>query len=172
MTLQGTRGDFMNRWESVFTFHDEGAPWGLVALAQGVAGGPLLAAVDAAIARVSGLSAQPAPTGPSPSTGTGGTAAAPVGTPVAPTPAPSGGGGQVAAGTPPTETPPSGGGGGTGAATGSTPGTATPSTGSGGTVAPAFEPRGPVDLGIPVVDDTLNAVVDALSGLLRAISTP
>src|SRR5207253_2242469 len=86
ITLGGTRGDFRNRWESVFGFHDEGAPWGLVALAQGVDRTPLLATVDAAIGRVPGLAAQPAPPAPSPSPspGAGGTvtAAPPVVLPV------------------------------------------------------------------------------------------
>ncbi|MCA1845587.1 MAG: hypothetical protein LC792_20820, partial [Actinobacteria bacterium] len=171
ITLGGTRGDFRNRWESVFGFHDEGAPWGLVALAQGVDRGPLLATVDAAIGRVPGLAAQPATPAPSPSPGSGGTVtpAPPVALPVAPS---SGGGNEVAlpAGPGGTTTPgPVGTTGTTGSGTGSTGTSSTPAP---NTTPPSESTRGAVDLGIPIVDDTLNAVVDTLSGLLRAISIP
>lgn len=45
----GRRGTFLDRWRSVFEFRDEGAAWGLVALDQGVDGGPLLGAVTRAV---------------------------------------------------------------------------------------------------------------------------
>ena len=51
ITLEGTRGTFAERWAAVFTFRDEGAEWGLVAMDQGVARVPLLNAIDAAISR-------------------------------------------------------------------------------------------------------------------------
>lgn len=51
ITLEGTRGSFAERVRAVLAFHDEGAAWGLVALDQGVARAPLLAAIDAAIGR-------------------------------------------------------------------------------------------------------------------------
>lgn len=51
ITLEGTHGTFVDRWNAVFGFHEQGAPWGLVALDQGVDRVPLLAAVEAAIGR-------------------------------------------------------------------------------------------------------------------------
>ena len=49
ITDLGKRGTFAQRWASVFTFRDEGAAWGLVALDQGVDRGPLLGAVTDAV---------------------------------------------------------------------------------------------------------------------------
>lgn len=164
ITLEGDRGQFADRWRSVFTFHQEGAPWGLVALDQGVDRAAVLAAVDGAIARVPGLT--PSPASPTGSTGGGSQQAAPgSGTTATTVPVPSGGGGSGGVATTATTTPgPAGtGGGSTGASGGGTTATTRP--------APLPE-RGPVDLGLPVVDDTLNAVIDALSGLLRAIGEP
>ncbi|MDQ4097434.1 MAG: hypothetical protein M3144_06165 [Actinomycetota bacterium] len=167
ITVEGTRGEFRNRWESVFSFHDEGAPWGLVALAQGVSSGPLLSTLDAAIGRVPGLSAAPTPpaNAPPPTTppaGGGASSPSQVALPVLPIPSAPAGGGDAGGGTAPD-----------GTATGTHSGTST------GTPAPPSPPRqagqlptrGPFDLGIPLVDNTLNTVVDALSGLLRAISS-
>jgi hypothetical protein len=165
ITVEGTRGEFRNRWESVFSFHDEGAPWGLVALAQGVTSGPLLTTVDAAIARVPGLAAAPPPPANTPPTApppasTGSPNPPPVALPLPPAPSGSGGGGD--------------GGGGTATVTGTDSGTdsGTPGTPSTPQANDQLETRGPFDLGIPLVDNTLNAVVDALSGLLRAIGAP
>lgn len=45
----GDRGTFLARWEAVFAFKDAGASWGLVALDQGVARGPLLGQVTRAV---------------------------------------------------------------------------------------------------------------------------
>jgi hypothetical protein len=45
----GRRGTFSERWASVFTFRDQGAKWGLVALDQGVQRTPLLGAVTNAV---------------------------------------------------------------------------------------------------------------------------
>ncbi len=45
----GRRGEFVERWESVFRFKDEGAHWGLVALDQDVSGTPLLGAIEQAV---------------------------------------------------------------------------------------------------------------------------
>jgi hypothetical protein len=167
ITLEGDRGTFVDRWRSVFAFHQEGASWGLVALDQGVDRAAVLAAVDAAISRVPGLT--PTPPVP-PGSGSGGA---------------TGGGGSVAAsgsGSTATTIPtPSVGGGGSGTPGGSGTGgggtTATTTPGGGGSGGTGTQPaplpdRGPVDLGVPVVDDTLNAVIDALSGLLRAIGEP
>ncbi|MFP5317404.1 MAG: hypothetical protein ACLGI2_03820 [Acidimicrobiia bacterium] len=167
IALESDRGSFAQRWEDVFGFHQEGASWGLVVLNQGADRAAVLATVDAAIARAPGLTPSPSP----PPTGTGGGTGA--GT----------GGGQAAApgtGTTATTASP---GGGTGSTGGSGTGTTTPGAGTGGTGTgtgtgsgagqPAPLPhRGPIDLGLPVVDDTLNAVIDALSGLVRAIGSP
>lgn len=49
ITDLGKRGDFVERWESVFRFRDEGAHWGLVALDQDVSGTPLLGAIEQAV---------------------------------------------------------------------------------------------------------------------------
>lgn len=51
----GRRGDFPQRWSSVFGFRDQGAAWGLVALDQAVSGDPLLGSIEEA------LSASPLP---------------------------------------------------------------------------------------------------------------
>lgn len=45
----GRRGEFVERWDSVFRFKDEGAHWGLVALDQDVSGPPLLGAIEQAV---------------------------------------------------------------------------------------------------------------------------
>lgn len=45
----GKRGDFVERWQSVFRFRDEGAHWGLVALDQDVSGAPLLGVIEEAV---------------------------------------------------------------------------------------------------------------------------
>lgn len=49
ITDLGRRGRFVQRWDSVFGFRDEGAHWGLVALDQDVSGTPLLGAIEQAI---------------------------------------------------------------------------------------------------------------------------
>ncbi|MEW6152749.1 MAG: hypothetical protein AB1673_02010 [Actinomycetota bacterium] len=150
IAVAGTRGNFVTRWADVFAFHADGASWGLVALDQSVDRAPLLASVDAAIAR---YAAPPGSelAGPAPSVG-----------PVPPTTAPSG----VATTLPPTTVtagPPT-----------TTTATTAPSSGGGpgggspGGGVPGAD-RGPIDLGLPVVDDTLNVVVDTLSGLLRSL---
>jgi hypothetical protein len=45
----GRRGDFTTRWRSVFSFRDDGAEWGIVALDQAVSRTPLLGSVTEAI---------------------------------------------------------------------------------------------------------------------------
>jgi hypothetical protein len=45
----GSRGTFTQRWNAIFQFRAEGAAWGLVALDQGVSGGPLLSTVEQAL---------------------------------------------------------------------------------------------------------------------------
>jgi hypothetical protein len=170
ITVLGTKGQFPDRWASVFSFHEElGAPWGLVALDQGVPRAPLLAEIDAAIGRVPGIGGATAPSTP---------VAIPGSVPVitAPPPAPvstggAGGGGGASGGvgapasTSATTVPPAS----TGGAGGGGPGTPAGSTGTAVVTAPPLAPRGPLNTGLPVVDDTVNAVVEALTGLLREL---
>lgn len=163
ITVLGSKGQFPDRWASVFSFHEElGAPWGLVALDQGVARAALLAEIDAAIGRVPGIGGATAPA----------PASVPAPLPVITVPAPvstgGAGGGGVAAPAPFSattvpSTPASGGSGGGGA------GTPAGSTGPTGVSTPPLTPRGPLNTGLPVVDDTVNAVVEALTGLLKEL---
>jgi hypothetical protein len=51
IAVQSHTGDFPDRWRSVFSFHSQGARWGLVAMDQRVTRGPLLTEVDAALGR-------------------------------------------------------------------------------------------------------------------------
>lgn len=158
ITLEGAKGEFPDRWASVFGFHDDGAPWGLVALDQGVGRSPLLSAIDAAIARVPGLggastaaasgggSAAASPGRPS----TAGNSSTPAPAPATPAPAPATPGTPAA--TPGTPTP----------APGPSP---APATGT-PTPTPAL---GPLNTGIPLLDDTVRAVVEALTGLLKEL---
>ena len=45
----GERGDFDERWQAVFDFHDDGAEWGIVALDQAVRSDPLLGSIEDAL---------------------------------------------------------------------------------------------------------------------------
>jgi hypothetical protein len=64
IAVQGKTGNFLDRWRSVFGFHDQGARWGLVALDQHVTRGPLLSEVDDALGRRSvGATTAAAPPG-------------------------------------------------------------------------------------------------------------
>ncbi len=45
----GRRGEFVDRWHSVFGFRDQGAEWGLVALDQAVSEAPLLGTIEQAV---------------------------------------------------------------------------------------------------------------------------
>ncbi len=49
ITELGRGEDFVERWESVFDFRDQGAHWGLVTLDQEVSGTPLLGTIEQAI---------------------------------------------------------------------------------------------------------------------------
>lgn len=60
IAVQGREGAFAIRWDEVFTFRDEGAAWGLVALDQNVSSAPLLETIELAITE-SPLSDQPRP---------------------------------------------------------------------------------------------------------------
>lgn len=59
----GRKGSFADRWDQVFSFHDDGAGWGIVALDQGVSQDPLLEALDNAVNSTGFQFAQPARTG-------------------------------------------------------------------------------------------------------------
>ncbi len=50
IVLAGDEGGFADRWRSTFSFRNQGARWGIVALDQGVVEDPLLETVDDAIA--------------------------------------------------------------------------------------------------------------------------
>ncbi len=141
ITLVGTRGTFAERWGAVFGFRDEGAPWGLVAADQGVNRVPLLETLEAAISRGPTQFASGPPTR----------------TPSALPPPRSG---STATTVPRATT------------TTTTP--ARPRTGATTTttVAPSTTPTtltGPLNTGAPVIDETINSLVDTLTGLLRSL---
>lgn len=140
ITLEGTRGSFAERWADVFGFRDVGAPWGLVALDQDVKRVPVLAAIDGAISR-----------GPT----------------------------QFAEG-PPTRTPssigrPNVGGAATTSVPTTTATTVRPRPGVATTTTAPSAPTttttivGPLNTGSPVLDDTVNNLVQTLTGLLRSL---
>jgi hypothetical protein len=142
IVLEGRRGTFAERWAGVFGFRDDGAQWGLVALDQGVDRAPLLAAIDGAIGRgPRPFEPVPLPTVPS----EGGLAL--------PIPPGTGPGGST---NPSGSTPP-----------GSTPSSPVPTTAPLPTV-PGSD-IGPLNTGIPILDNTINALVEALSGLLESL---
>jgi hypothetical protein len=146
ITLEGTRGTFAERWAAVFAFRDQGAPWGLVVRDQGVDRAAVLRVIEeAASRRPSGLASGPA-----------------VGTPNSP-PTPGAG---------PTTTVRSG--------ANSTPTTTTlasrPRPGATTTTAPPSTSgptttvvTGPLNTGSPLVDDTVNSLVNTLTGLLNSL---
>ena len=116
ITVSGRRGTFLDRWGSVFSFRQQGASWGLVALEQGISDAPaLVRSLDLAIGRAPLAFAAPPPAagtpppGPGPGTG-GGPAAGRPRAPAAPRGAASGPGsspGQGASsGRPPLPRPP------------------------------------------------------------------
>jgi hypothetical protein len=146
ITLLGTTGTFAARWAAVFAFRDEGASWGLVALDQGVDRVALLDSVQAAIAR-------------GPTTFAGGTPGTGTGSGFLPTP--SGTAATTTTTTPrstATTRPPTGG------TAGSTTTTTRP-----GSPTTTTTVVGPVNTGLPGVDDTVNSLVDTLTGLLRSL---
>lgn len=143
IVLEGTRGTFAERWAAVFTFRDQGAEWGLVAMDQGVARVPLLTAIDAAISRgptqfAVGPPGRP-PTSLNPPISGGATSSVPPATPTTVRPRP----GQ--------------------------PTTTTTAPGSSSTTDTTVV--GPLNTGTPL-DDTVNDLVKTLSGLLRSLGNP
>ncbi|HEX7277645.1 MAG TPA: hypothetical protein VF244_09760, partial [Acidimicrobiales bacterium] len=141
IVLQGSRGTFAERWADVFGFRDQGAQWGLVAYDQGVTRTPLLAAIDGAIGR----GPRTFETLPLPD-GSDGGAALPIGGPQDPgfgtTTVTAGPGSSSATVTVPTTVPPP---------------------------TPPNPNIGPLTTGIPILDNTINALVETLSGLLRSL---
>ena len=146
ITLEGTRGPFAERWARVFAFRDEGAPWGLVALDQGVSRVPLLEAIQAAIGR------GPTQFAEGPVTGTPNSVAPPS----------RGGSPATTAVAPPTTTT---------TRPRSRPGTqvTTTSTTAPPTAPATAVPSGPLNTGSPLIDETVNSLVDTLTGLLRSL---
>lgn len=144
ITLEGTQGTFAERWGAVFGFRDQGAPWGLVALDQRVARVPLLAAVEGAIRR------SPTMFAVGPPTRTPGSLPLPGGGP--PT--------TVAARTTSTTVRPR---------PGATTTTTRPAAGAPTTPTTLV---GPLNTGLPVIDDTVNSLVDTLAGLLNSLGQP
>ena len=162
IALVGTKSNLAERWSLAFAFHDEGAPWGLVALDQGASREPLMSTIDGAIRRLTPARTELAApgTGAAPSTGTASPSSSatnpiPIPLPPVPSSSPEGSAGSGSSG----GTTPSGGEG-----TASTGGSTTSST-----LAPYARVVGPSNLGVPLVDNTVNSVVESLSGLLRAI---
>jgi len=148
ITVEGRKGPFAERWAQVFQFRDDGAAWGLVALAQQVNRSPLLAGVDSAIgrARTPFEVAAPAPAPPAPP---------------APAPAPAPAAAPQASGTaqPATRRPTAG-------SPSGTPGASAP---SGGSPLPSPTPSqpsvtDPVQPG--VLDNTLMGLLDAINGVV------
>jgi hypothetical protein len=157
IVAQGTMGPFDERWTEVFAFRDQGAPWGVVALDQGVARAPLIAMVDDAIGRGPSLIATPG--GSAGSAGSGGSGN---GSGIA-LPRPPGGGNGSGSSS-------GGGAGGSGGSGGASPPAGSPTTTT--TVPPGSPPlgrKGPLNTGVGPIDDLVNALVDTLSGLLRGL---
>ncbi|MDQ6727193.1 MAG: hypothetical protein M3066_13655 [Actinomycetota bacterium] len=138
IALKSTHGSFADRWSAIFGFHDDGAPWGLVAMDQGVSRVDVLSVIDGAVHRVptSFALAPPgtAPTSLSPPTTR---ASAPTTVVTATTVAP----------TRPT----------------------TPTTRAAATTTTTVAPTGPLNTGAPVIDNTVNALVQTLTGLLNSL---
>ncbi len=144
IALEGTRGTFAERWAAVFGFRDQGAAWGLVALEQGVRQAPLLQAIEAAIERGPAAFAEGDPAGGTPNS-------------LAP---PSRGGTTATTAVPRTTTTAA-------PRRPSTPTTTTTTTVP--VVPPPPVPSGPANTGAPLIDETINSVVDTLTGLLRSL---
>jgi hypothetical protein len=140
--LEGKQGTFAERWGAVFGFRDQGAPWGLVALDQGVSRVGVLAVIEGAISR-----------GP-----TSFAAGPPTRTPSSLAP-PSIGGSPattVAPRTTPTTVRPRAG------------ATTTTTVAAAGATTTTTLAR-PLNTGAPLVDETVNSLVNTLTGLLNSL---
>lgn len=143
ITLEGTRGTFAERWAQVFTFRDEGAAWGLVALDQGVRAAPAIEAIERGISRGPTQFAEGPP---------------PTGTPnsLAP-PSRSGATTTTVATRATTTTAPR------------RPNQPVTTTTTVATTPTTVAPGGPLNTGSPLIDETINSLVDTLTGLLRSL---
>ena len=142
VVLEGKQGTFAERWGAVFGFRDQGAPWGLVALDQGVSRVAVLGVIEGAISRgPTSFAAGPPTRTPSslapPSIG---------GSPVT----------TVAPRTTPTTSRPR-----AGATTTTTVPAASATTST--TLAR------PLNTGAPLVDEPVNSLVNTLTGLLNSL---
>jgi hypothetical protein len=147
ITELGDEGSFKTRWQEVFTFHDDGAEWGIVALDQSVRSEPLMGTVEEALNSFEEAAAfvQPPSTVPP-----GSTPATPGGNggPSDPDPEPGGSDGGPTT-TPPPSQPPT-----------------TPST------TPVPPPPEPPPALEPVVDPVEDLLDDLLGGLLGGFDDP
>ncbi len=140
VTLEGKQGTFAERWASVFAFRDAGAAWGLVALDHGVNRTPLLDLIESAIRR-------------GPAEFAAGPTAGPPGTLVRPN------GGPATTAVPAT----------TSTMVRPRVGSPTPTT------TPRIAPTttttlvGPLNTGSQVIDNTVNSLVNTLTGLLNSL---
>lgn len=145
ITLEGTRGQFAERWAAVFGFRDQGAPWGLVAKDQGVDRVAVMRVIDEAISRrPPEFAAGPAGGGspnalPNPSSRTTTTVRTRATTTTIPATRPG-------SGAPATTT------------------TTAPPTGPTTTIV-----TGPLNTGSPLIDNTINSLVNTLTGLLNSL---
>jgi hypothetical protein len=141
ITLAGKRATFAERWSSVFAFRDAGAAWGLVALDQGVDRVPVLDLVESALRR------GPAEFAAGPTAGTPNSLPRPTGGPATT---------AVPTTTSTTVRPRAGG----------TTTTTMPRTGPTTTSTTVV---GPLNTGSPLIDDTINSLVNTLTGLLNSL---
>lgn len=165
IALAASDGSFDARWQAVFSFHDEGAAWGLVVLDQGVSRSAVIEGVDAAIAVLQGRRAATPPQPPARTQAPTPTPSPTASTP-SPEPAPTG---SSPSGSSPSGSSPSG-----SSPSGSSPSGSSPPAATTTTTVPSqpLERTTGVRLGVPLLDGTVNSLVDALGGLLRGLSTP
>ena len=140
ITLEGKRGTFAERWAAVFAFRDAGAGWGLVALDQGVSRVPLLDLIETALSR------GPAEFAVGPMTG-------PPGSLVRPS------GGPATTAVPPT----------TSTTVRPRPGATTSTTTPRAAPTTTTTVVGPLNTGSPLIDNTVNSLVQTLTGLLNSL---
>lgn len=143
IALEGKQGTFVDRWTSAFAFRDTGAAWGLVALDQGVSRAPLLDLIESAIRR------GPAEFASGPITGTPGSLILPkIGSTTTTVPV-----------TTPTTIRP--------AAGSTTTMTTTPRT----AITTPTTVVGPLNTGSPLINNTVNSLVNTLTGLLNSLGS-
>jgi hypothetical protein len=144
ITMEGTRGTFAERWAAVFGFRDQGAPWGLVVRDQGVDRAALIRLIEEAVSRsptefASGPVGGTANSLPGPNSGPA-TTVRPRATTTTVTTAPA------------RPRP------------GATTTTTAPPTGPTTTII-----TGPLNTGSPLIDNTINSLVNTLTGLLNSL---